>query len=147
MSASYPPHTPPQRSGQSDVFIRPVNAELIGYTAPQGFGSVREEQRYHDIINDNAETAPDFNDRPSGVGGHYYPPCPPRVANYSDPFADKPYEDTILYFHHGKRGVQFIVQANRKMFVMLVVLLLIVVNSPGITDMIGKLVRSVMGAN
>ncbi|MCC7445778.1 MAG: hypothetical protein IT324_00105 [Anaerolineae bacterium] len=148
MSASYPSTTPPHRSGQSDIFIRPVNAELIGYTVPQGFGSVREEQRYQDIINDNAETAPNYAERPSDVGGHYYPPpYPPYVASYGDPFKDQPYDDTIVYFHHGKRGVQIVLQANRKMFLAIVILMLVVMNSPGITDLISKLVRSVMGAN
>jgi hypothetical protein len=149
MPTPYPPNIPPHRGGNAETFTRPVKAELIGYAAPQGFGSFREEQRYQEIFDETAETAPgyNYNAYQGGIGGTYYPPHPPFGAVYGEPPKEQaPYEDTVVFFHHGKRGVRLAIQANRKMFVALVILVLIVVNSPGITDLLGGLLKSMLGA-
>lgn len=150
MSASYPTHNVPHRSDWPETDTQTIDAELIGYAAPPGSGSARMYQRRQEILDDDGPTAPeyDYSRHYSDMGGHYYPPpYPPYGATYGEAFKEQPYEDTVVFFHLGKRGVRLAIQANRKMFLALLILMLIVMNSPGITDLISKLVRSVMGAN
>ena len=120
-----------------DVTAKPSMTELLHQAQPRGFGNYSTEQRYQEIFEDDSQTAPGYGERPSGLGGSYQPP-------FEGAYSSKPYEDTVLFFHHGKRGVRFSIQANTKTFIILLVLFIALTNSPGIGELINNLVRTVL---
>lgn len=139
MSATYPVNSSGPRidQPQTETSARPVRAEVIGYTAPRGFGSVRDEERFQDIFDDDPETAPGYSYQGGGIGGRYRPP-------FGAPYSEQPYEDTILVLHHNKKGIRIGLQASHKMFFAIVIVVLVILNSPGIADLLNLLVKAMM---
>jgi hypothetical protein len=121
-----------------DVTAKPSMTELLHQTAPRGFGAASSEQRYQEIFEDDSQTAPGYGGRAGGLGTSYQPPFEGAYSNA------KPYEDTVLFFHHNKRGVRFSVQANTKTFIVLMVIFIALTNSPGIGELINNLLKTVL---
>ncbi len=129
---------------QVDTAARPVRAEIIDQSStPRGFGgyAASEQQRYRDIFGDDAANSADFGYRgASGLGSASDPYWRP----FSSSFAQGPYEDTILYIQHNKRGVRFSLQATTKTFIAIVLIVIALINSPGIGTLVSTLIKSVL---
>jgi hypothetical protein len=129
---------------QVDTTARPVRAEVVDQSStPRGFGSyaTSDQQRYRDLFGDDASTSADFGYRgASGLGSASDPYWRP----FSSSFAQGPYEDTILYVQHNKRGVRFSLQANTRTFIAIVLIVIALINSPGIGALISTLVKSIL---
>jgi hypothetical protein len=128
----------------ADTAARPVQAEVMDRpTMPRGLGgySGSEQQRFRDIFGDDAATGADFGYRgASGFGSasdQYWRP-------FSSSFAQGPYEDTILFIQHNKRGVRFSLQANTRTFIIIVLIFIALINSPGIGELIGTVVKTIL---
>jgi hypothetical protein len=137
--------TPRANPPQADTAARPVRAEVMAQsTASRGLGggyTASEQQRYRDIFNDEAATSTDFGYRGgSGFGSVNEPQWRP----FSSSFAQGPYEDTILFIQHNKRGVRFSLQANTRTFIAIVLIFIALINSPGIGELIGALVKAIL---
>ncbi len=140
------PGTPNNARGRDDqpfidVTAKPSMSDLLQRAAPRGFGNYSSEQRYQEIFEDDPQTAPGFGNRANSMGGSYPPPF---NGAYS---TQQPYEDTILFFRHNKRGVQVSVQATTKMFIILLVIFIALTNSPGIGELINNLLKNVLSAH
>jgi hypothetical protein len=123
---------------------RPVRAEIVDQSStPRGFGgyAASEQQRYRDIFGDDAPNSADFGYRgASGLGSAGDPYWRP----FSSSFAQGPYEDTILYIQHNKRGVRFSLQATTRTFIAIVLIVIALINSPGIGTLISTLIKSIL---
>jgi hypothetical protein len=119
-----------------DVTAKPSMGELLRQAAPRGFGNHSSEQRYQDIFDDDAQSAPGYGGRPGGLGGSQAP--------FQGAYTNTPYEDTVVFFHHNKRGVRVSVQASTKTFFVLLVIFIALTNSPGIGDLINNLLKTVL---
>jgi hypothetical protein len=129
----------PNNQPTIDVTAKPSMSELLRQTAPRGFGNYSSDQRYQEIFEDEAQSAPGYGGRPGGLGNSYQPP-------FDGAYTNKPYEDTVLFFHHGKKGVRFSIQASTKTFIVLMVIFIALTNSPGIGEVINNLLRTVLSA-
>jgi len=130
----------PNNQPTIDVTAKPSMTDLLRQTTPRGFGNYSSDQRYQEIFDDDTQSTPGYGGRPSGLGGSYQPP-------FEGAYNTKPYEDTVLFFHHGKKGVRFSVQASTKTFIVLMVIFIALTNSPGIGDVINNLVKTVLNAH
>jgi hypothetical protein len=59
--------------------------------------------------------------------------------------AAKPYEDTVVVLHMNKQGVRLSLQANMRMFIVMLVILLAIFGKPGIGDFVGTLLKTLFG--
>ena len=127
----------PNNQPTIDVTAKPSMTELLRQSTSRGFGAATSDQRYQEIFEDDAQTAPGYGGRPGGLGGSYQPP-------FEGAYNQKPYEDTVLFFHHGKSGVRFSIQASTKTFIVLMVIFVALTNSPGIGEVINNLLKTVL---
>ncbi len=122
--------------GYTEV-IPPSMTELLRQTGPRGFGGFSSEQRYQDLFEDEAESAPGAGYRAGTMGGNYQSP-------FNGAYTNQPYEDTVLFFHHCKRGIRVSMQANTKTFIILFLIFVALINSPGIGEIVNNLLRTVL---
>ena|SRR5689334_12254550 len=56
-----------------------------------------------------------------------------------------PYEDTIVFIHFNKQGIRLSLQANIKTFLAILFIVVVIFSRPGVGDLIGAVVKSVLG--
>jgi hypothetical protein len=128
-AGSQRPHQP-----EADV-VKPTMTELLRQTGPRGFGNHSSDQRYQEIFEDEADTAPGWGGRAGSMGQQ-----PP----FSGTYGNQPYEDTVLFFHHCKRGIRLSVQANTRTFIVLFLVFIALTNSPGLGELVNNLMKSIL---
>jgi len=135
------PGTPQSPNAKPDVdsAAKPTMTELLRQTGPRGFGTYSSDQRYQEIFEDDAESAPGH--RSGSMGGSYQQPFSGAYTT-----SQQPYEDTVVFFHHCKKGIRFSVQANTKTFIVLVVIFIGLMNSPGLGEMLNNVLRIFINA-
>ncbi len=94
--------------------------------------------RYESIFDDFKEEDPQM----------HYDQFEDRSASFAAaPTAAQPlpYEDTIVFIHFNKQGIRLSLQANMKTFLAILIIIVVIFSRPGVTDLIGALVKSVLG--
>ncbi len=137
----------PNAKGTQPETDQTPRAVIVGQTVSRGFsGPVNhEQQRYHDIFDDTQDTrlGGDSSYQAMGLGGV----IEDQQSNFRQRFSFGPGldGDTFLFLHHRKgQGVQIIVQAGTRVFVISVVILVLLVSSPGIRDTLDWVVKTIL---
>jgi len=121
-----------EESDNRSKSIQPANAA-------RGFQGHRRTDRYESMFNDfndeDTHSMPynDYEDQNRAFNSTALPPKP------------QPYEDTVLMMHFNKQGIRFMLQANLKTFILIVVIVLFLFGRPGVGDLITTLVKSLSG--
>jgi hypothetical protein len=121
-----------------DTAAKPTMTELLRQTGPRGFGTYSSDQRYQEIFEDDSESAPGY--RTGSTGGSYQQPFSGAYTG------QQTYEDTVVFFHHCKKGIRFSVQANTKTFIVLLAIFIGLMNSPGIGELLNNVLRIFLNA-
>jgi hypothetical protein len=124
----------------NDAAARPTQTEIVGSHAPRGFGGFAE-RHYQELFEDDADYAPNYG--PSGLGGRAYRRPPHFAGEYAEP---QSYQDTVIFLHHNKQGIRLSIQATSKVFLLILVVVIVFLNSPGIGDIVGAVLKTVMNA-
>ncbi len=136
------PGTTNNSKPNDDPTPRPTQTEIITNTMPKGFGGFAE-RHYQDLFEDEYDYTPNYNGVGGGLGRSSYRRSPFVNDQIDD---NKPYPDTVIFFHHNKQGINFTIHAPVKVFLVFLVVIIVFLNSPGIGDIVGSILKTVMNA-
>ncbi len=120
---------------------------IVGPATSRGFGGPahHEQKRYYDIFDDTLDSGVgnDFNYQTSRLGGM----VDDRQPSYPRPFSFGPglEGDTFFVLHHRKgQGIQIVVQAGTRVFIVAMVILILLISSPGIRDTLDSVIKAIL---
>ncbi len=134
----------PNRTPQTIDIIPNRPAGLGGFSAPRYNDT---SQTYQDIFREAfTHCVNGFENNASGLGGLGSPAAPGSVPFSNIYDANAPaYDDTVIAIHHSKKGIRLVLQANHKAFLVIAVIFLVLISKPGITDVLGAVLKSITG--
>jgi hypothetical protein len=124
---------------------RKIEAQIIDVHAHavdgrQHINAARFNNDPHTVSQDNAQEFAQPYSGSSSLGGLG------RSAHdtYND-FADQTdcYPDTVIFFHHSKKGVRFALQANTRNALIIAFILIMLVSRPGVVELLFNMVKGV----